>query len=163
MLFLEAMTDLLDEEQRYAIEDTLAGGYAFYSAGIKTDISRTEKTLNNVKVLPADTPEDASLAVVKFQIEKNDGKTKTKYFLTWDAAMSSLEATESNLNNLQEYTTWKKLEILLLKDAEATRGYALANKAYLPAEITLRSEGNEPHTLTGRVNSLFKTGSRMLP
>ena len=152
--------DLLDEEQRYAIEDTLAGGYAFYSAGIKTDISRTEKTLNNVKVLPADTPEDASLAVVKFQIEKNDGKTKTKYFLTWDAAMSSLEATESNLNNLQEYTTWKKLEILLLKDAEATRDYALANKAYLPAEITLRSEGNEPHTLTGRVNSLFKTGEQ---
>ena len=152
--------DLLDEEQRYAIEDTLAGGYAFYSAGIKTDISRTEKTLNNVKVLPADTPEDASLAVVKFQIEKNDGKTKTKYFLTWDAAMSSLEATESNLNNLQEYTTWKKLEILLLKDAEATRGYALANKAHLPAEITLRSEGNEPHTLTGRVNSLFKTGEQ---
>ena len=62
--------DLLDEEQRYAIEDTLADGYAFYSSGIKTDISRTEKTLNNVKVLPADTPEDASLAVVKFQIEK---------------------------------------------------------------------------------------------
>lgn len=114
--------DLLDEEQRYAIEDTLADGYAFYSSGIKTDISRTEKTLNNVKVLPADTPEDVSLAVVKFQIEKNDGKTKTKYFLTWDAAMSCLEATESNLNNLQEYTTWKKLEILLLKDAEATRG-----------------------------------------
>ena len=152
--------DLLDEEQRYAIEDTLADGYAFYSSGIKTDISRTEKTLNNVKVLPADTPEDASLAVVKFQIEKNDGKTKTKYFLTWDAAMSCLEATESNLNNLQEYTTWKKLEILLLKDAEATRDYALANKAYLPAEITLRSEGNEPHTLTGRVNSLFKTGEQ---
>ena len=152
--------DLLDEEQRYAIEDTLADGYAFYSSGIKTDISRTEKTLNNVKVLPADTPEDASLAVVKFQIEKNDGKTKTKYFLTWDAAMSCLEATESNLNNLQEYTTWKKLEILLLKDTEATRGYALANKAYLPAEITLRSEGNEPHTLTGRVNSLFKTGEQ---
>lgn len=152
--------DLLDEEQRYAIEDTLADGYAFYSSGIKTDISRTEKTLNNVKVLPADTPEDASLAVVKFQIEKNDGKTKTKYFLTWDAAMSCLEATESNLNNLQEYTTWKKLEILLLKDAEATRGYALANKAYLPAEITLRSEGNEPHTLTGRVNQLFKTGEQ---
>ena len=152
--------DLLDEEQHYAIEDTLAEGYAFYSAGIKTDISRTEKTLNNVKVLPADTPEDVSLAVVKFQIEKNDGKTKTKYFLTWDAAMSCLEATESNLNNLQEYTTWKKLEILLLKDAEATRGYALANKAYLPAEITLRSEGNEPHTLTGRVNHLFKTGEQ---
>lgn len=152
--------DLLDEEQRYAIADTLAEGYAFYSAGIKTDISRTEKTLNNVKVLPADTPEDVSLAVVKFQIEKNDGKTKTKYFLTWDAAMSCLEATESNLNNLQEYTTCKKLEILLLKDAEATRGYALANIAYLPAEITLRSEGNEPHTLTGRVNSLFKTGEQ---
>ena len=152
--------DLLDEEQRYAIEDTLADGYAFYSSGIKTDISRTEKTLSNVKVLPADTPEDVSLAVVKFQIEKNDGKTKTKYFLTWDAAMSCLEATESNLNNLQEYTTWKKLEILLLKDAEATRGHALANKAYLPAEITLRSEGNEPHTLTGRVNSLFKTGEQ---
>jgi len=152
--------DLLDEEQRYAIADTLAEGYAFYSAGIKTDISRTEKTLNNVKVLPADTPEDVSLAVVKFQIEKNDGKTKTKYFLTWDAARSCLEATESNLNNLQEYTTWKKLEILLLKDAEATRGYALANIAYLPAEITLRSEGNEPHTLTGRVNHLFKTGEQ---
>ena len=152
--------NLLDEEQRYAIADTLAEGYAFYSAGIKTDISRTEKTLNNVKVLPADTPEDVSLAVVKFQIEKNDGKTKTKYFLTWDAAMSCLEATESNLNNLQEYTTWKKLEILLLKDAEATRGYALANIAYLPAEITLRSEGNEPHTLTGRVNQLFKTGEQ---
>ena len=152
--------DLLDEEQRYAIADTLAEGYAFYSAGIKTDISRMEKTLNNVKVLPADTPEDVSLAVVKFQIEKNDGKTKTKYFLTWDAAMSCLEATESNLNNLQEYTTWKKLEILLLKDAEATRGYALANKKYLPAEITLRSEGDEPHTLTGRVNSLFKTGEQ---
>ena len=152
--------DLLDEEQRYAIEDTLADGYAFYSAGIKTDISRTEKTLNNVKVLPADTPEDVSLAVVKFQIEKNDGKTKTKYFLTWDAAMSSLEATESNLNNRQEYATWKKLEILLLKDAEATRGHVLANKKYLPAEITLRSEGDAPHSLTGKVNYLFKTGEQ---
>ena len=152
--------DLLDEEQRYAIADTLAEGYAFYSAGIKTDISRTEKTLNNVKVLPADTPEDVSLAVVKFQIEKNDGKTKTKYFLTWDAAMSCLEATESNLNNLQEYTTWKKLEILLLKDAEATRGYALANKKYLPAEITLRSEGDVPHRLMGRGNYLFMTGGQ---
>mgnify|MGYP004681367017 CR=1 FL=1 len=152
--------DLLDEEQRYAIADTLAEGYAFYSAGIKTDISRTEKTLNNVKVLPADTPEDVSLAVVKFQIEKNDGKTKTKYFLTWDAAMSCLEATESNLNNLQEYTTWKKLEILLLKDAEATRGYALANKKYLPAEITLRSEGDAPHRLMGRGNYLFMTGGQ---
>ena len=152
--------DLLDKEQRYAIEDTLADGYAFYSAGIKTDISRTEKTLNNVKVLPADTPEDVSLAVVKFQIEKNDGGTKTKYFLTWDAAMSSLEATESNLNNRQEYATWKKLEILLLKDAEATGGHVLADKKYLPAEITLRSEGDAPHSLTGKVNYLFKTGEQ---
>ena len=158
--FFGSDDDLLDKEQRYAIEDTLADGYAFYSAGIKTDISRTEKTLNNVKVLPADTPEDVSLAVVKFQIEKNDGKTKTKYFLTWDAAMSSLEATKSNLNNLQEYATWKKLEILLLKDAEATRGHVLANKKYLPAEITLRSEGDAPHSLTGKVNYLFKTGEQ---
>lgn len=152
--------DLLDKEQRYAIEDTLADGYAFYSAGIKTDISRTEKTLNNVKVLSADTPEDVSLAVVKFQIEKNDGGTKTKYFLTWDAAMSCLEATKSNLNNLQEYATWKKLEILLLKDAEATRGHVLADKKYLPAEITLRSEGDAPHSLTGKGNHLFKTGGQ---
>ena len=151
--------DLLDEEQHYAIEDTLADGYAFYSSGIKTDISRTEKTLNNVKVLSADTPEDASLAVVKFQIEKNDGGTKTKYFLTWDAAMSCLEATESNLNNRQEYATWKKLEILLLKDAEV-KGYALANKKYLPAEITLRSEGDAPHSLTGKGNYLFMTGGQ---
>ncbi len=107
------------------------------------------------------------MAVVKFQIEKNDGKTKTKYFLTWDAAMSCLEATESNLNNLKEYTTWKKLEILLLKDAEAGLGvYAgWLNIAYLPAEITLRSEGNEPHTLTGSgENHLFiDRWSRMLP
>ena len=151
--------DLLDEKQHYAIEDTLADGYAFYSSGIKTDIGRTEKTLNNVKVLPADTPEDVSLAVVKFQIEKNDGKTKTKYFLTWDAAMSCLEDTESNLNNWQEYATWKKLEILLLKDAEAT-DHALVGKKYLPAEITLRSEGNEPHTLTGKGNYLFMTGGQ---
>lgn len=151
--------DLLDEKQHYAIEDTLADGYAFYSSGIKTDIGRTEKTLNNVKVLPTDTPEDVSLAVVKFQIEKNDGKTKTKYFLTWDAAMSCLEDTESNLNNRQEYATWKKLEILLLKDAEAT-DHALASKKYLPAEITLRSEGNEPHTLTGKGNYLFMTGGQ---
>ena len=158
--FFGSDDDLLDKEQRYAIEDTLAEGYAFYSSGIKTDISRTEKTLNNVKVLSADTPEDASLAVVKFQIEKNDGGTKTKYFLTWDAAMSSLEATESNLNNRQEYATWKKLEILLLKDAEATRGHVLADKKYLPAEITLRSEGDAPHSLTGKVNYLFKTGEQ---
>ena len=158
--FFGSDDDLLDKEQRYAIEDTLAEGYAFYSSGIKTDISRTEKTLNNVKVLSADTPEDASLAVVKFQIEKNDGGTKTKYFLTWDAAMSSLEATESNLNNRQEYATWKKLEILLLKDAEATGGHVLADKKYLPAEITLRSEGDAPHSLTGKVNYLFKTGEQ---
>lgn len=151
--------DLLDEKQHYAIEDTLADGYAFYSSGIKTDIGRTEKTLNNVKVLPADTPEDVSLAVVKFQIEKNDGKTKTKYFRTWDAAMSCLEDTDSNLNNWQEYATWKKLEILLLKDAEAT-DHALVGKKYLPAEITLRSEGNEPHTLTGKGNYLFMTGGQ---
>ena len=158
--FFGSDDDLLDEGQRYAIEDTLADGYAFYSSGIKTDISRTEKTLNNVKVLPADTPEDVSLAVVKFQIEKNDGGTKTKYFLTWDAAMSCLEATESNLNNLQEYATWKKLEILLLKDAEASTGHVLANKKFLPAEITLRSEGDAPHSLTGKGNYLFMTGGQ---
>ena len=78
---------LLDKTQGYAIADTLEEGYAFYSAGIKTDISRTDRSQGSVKVLRADTPEDTSQAVVKFQIEKNSGETKTMYFLTWDAAM----------------------------------------------------------------------------
>ena len=151
---------LLDEAHGYAIADTLAEGYAFYSAGIKTDISRTDRSQGSVEVLRADTPEDTSQAVVKFQIEKNSGETKTMYFLTWDAAMFYLEESKEHQKN-EEYKLWKKLEILLLKDTITGKSInRMLNKVYLPAEITLRSEGNEPHTLTGRGNYLFMTGGQ---
>ena len=149
---------LLDEAHGYAIADTLAEGYAFYSAGIKTDISRTDRSQGSVEVLRADTPEDTSQAVVKFQIEKNSGETKTMYFLTWDAAMFYLEGSEEHKKN-EEYKLWEKLEILLLKDTIADKSInRMLDKVYLPAEITLRSEGDEPHTLTGRGHYLFMTG-----
>ena len=152
---------LLDKTQGYAIADTLAEGYAFYSAGIKTDISRTDRSQGSVKVLRADTPEDTSQAVVKFQIEKNSGETKTMYFLTWDAAMRYLEASEEHRKN-EEYKSWEKLKILLLKDTEADKSISrmLGNKVYLPAEITLRSEGDAPHTLMGMGNYLFLTSGQ---
>lgn len=151
---------LLDKTQGYAIADTLAEGYAFYSAGIKTDISRTDRSQGSVEVLRADTPEDTSQAVVKFQIEKNSGETKTMYFLTWDAAMFYLEESKEHQKN-EEYKLWKKLEILLLKDTITGKSInRMLNKVYLPAEITLRSEGNEPHTLTGRGDYLFMTGGQ---
>ena len=149
---------LLDKTQGYAIADTLEEGYAFYSAGIKTDISRTDRSQGSVKVLRADMPEDTSQAVVKFQIEKNSGETKTMYFLTWDAAMFYLEESKEHQKN-EEYKLWKKLEILLLKDTIAGKSInKMLDKVYLPAEITLRSEGDEPHTLTGKGNYLFMTG-----
>ena len=149
---------LLDKAQGYAIADTLEEGYAFYSAGIKTDISRTDRSQGSVKVLRADMPEDTSQAVVKFQIEKNSGETKTMYFLTWDAAMFYLEESKEHQKN-EEYKLWKKLEILLLKDTIAGKSInKMLDKVYLPAEITLRSEGDEPHTLTGKGNYLFMTG-----
>ena len=149
---------LLDEAHGYAIADTLAEGYAFYSAGIKTDISRTDRSQGSVEVLRADTPEDTSQAVVKFQIEKNSGETKTMYFLTWDAAMFYLEESKEHQKN-EEYKLWEKLEILLLKDTIADKSInRMLDKVYLPAEITLRSEGDEPHTLTGRGHYLFMTG-----
>jgi hypothetical protein len=149
---------LLDKTQGYAIADTLAEGYAFYSAGIKTDISRTDRSQGSVEVLRADMPEDTSQAVVKFQIEKNSGETKTMYFLTWDAAMFYLEESKEHQKN-EEYKLWKKLEILLLKDTIAGKSInKMLDKVYLPAEITLRSEGDEPHTLTGKGNYLFMTG-----
>ena len=149
---------LLDKTQGYAIADTLEEGYAFYSAGIKTDISRTDRSQGSVKVLRADMPEDTSQAVVKFQIEKNSGETKTMYFLTWDTAMFYLEESKEHKKN-EEYKLWKKLEILLLKDTIAGKSInKMLDKVYLPAEITLRSEGNEPHTLTGKGNYLFMTG-----
>lgn len=149
---------LLDKTQGYAIADTLEEGYAFYSAGIKTDISRTDRSQGSVKVLRADMPEDTSQAVVKFQIEKNSGETKTMYFLTWDAAMFYLEESKEHQKN-EEYKLWKKLEILLLKDTIAGKNInKMLDKVYLPAEITLRSEGDEPHTLTGKGNYLFMTG-----
>ena len=149
---------LLDKTQGYAIADTLAEGYAFYSAGIKTDISRTDRSQGSVEVLRADTLEDTSQAVVKFQIEKNSGETKTMYFLTWDTAMFYLEESKEHKKN-EEYKLWKKLEILLLKDTTAGKSInKMLDKVYLPAEITLRSEGDEPHTLTGRGNYLFMTG-----
>ena len=149
---------LLDKMQGYAIADTLEEGYAFYSAGIKTDISRTDRSQGSVKVLRADMPEDTSQAVVKFQIEKNSGETKTMYFLTWDAAMFYLEESKEHQKN-EEYKLWKKLEILLLKDTIAGKSIKeMLDKVYLPAEITLRSEGDEPHTLTGKGNYLFMTG-----
>ena len=155
--FGENDDSLLDKTQGYAIADTLEEGYAFYSAGIKTDISRTDRSQGSVKVLRADMPEDTSQAVVKFQIEKNSGETKTMYFLTWDAAMFYLEESKEHKKN-EEYKLWKKLEILLLKDTIAGKSInRMLNKVYLPAEITLRSEGNEPHTLTGRGNYLFMT------
>ena len=149
---------LLDKTQGYAIADTLEEGYAFYSAGIKTDISRTDRSQGSVEVLRADMPEDTSQAVVKFQIEKNSGETKTMYFLTWDAAMFYLEESKEHQKN-EEYKLWKKLEILLLKDTIAGKSInKMLDKVYLPAEITLRSEGDEPHTLTGKGNYLFMTG-----
>ena len=149
---------LLDEAHGYAIADTLAEGYAFYSAGIKTDISRTDRSQGSVEVLRTDTPEDTSQAVVKFQIEKNSGETKTMYFLTWDAAMFYLEGSKEHQKN-EEYKLWEKLEILLLKDTTAGKSInRMLDKVYLPAEITLRSEGDEPHTLTGRGHYLFMTG-----
>ena len=149
---------LLDEAHGYAIADTLAEGYAFYSAGIKTDISRTDRSQGSVEVLRTDTPEDTSQAVVKFQIEKNSGETKTMYFLTWDAAMFYLEGSKEHQKN-EEYKLWEKLEILLLKDTIADKSInRMLDKVYLPAEITLRSEGDEPHTLTGRGHYLFMTG-----
>ena len=158
--FGENDDSLLDKTQGYAIADTLEEGYAFYSAGIKTDISRTDRSQGSVKVLRADMPEDTSQAVVKFQIEKNSGETKTMYFLTWDAAMFYLEESKEHKKN-EEYKLWKKLEILLLKDTIAGKSInRMLNKVYLPAEITLRSEGNEPHTLTGRGNNLFMTGGQ---
>ena len=152
---------LLDKTQGYAIADTLEEGYAFYSAGIKTDISRTDRSQGSVEVLRADTPEDTSQVVVKFQIEKNSGETKTMYFLTWDAAMRYLEETQEHIKNVQEYKSWEKLEILLLKDTIADKSiHRMFDKVLLPAEITLRSEGDEPHTLTGRGNYLFMTGGQ---
>ena len=152
---------LLDKTQGYAIADTLEEGYAFYSAGIKTDISRTDRSQGSVEVLRADTPEDTSQAVVKFQIEKNSGETKTMYFLTWDAAMFYLEGSEEHRKN-KEYKLWEKLEILLLKDTTADKSInRMLNKVYLPAEITLRSEGNKPHTLKrSNENYLFITGGQ---
>ena len=149
---------LLNEMLGYAIADTLEEGYAFYSAGIKTDISRTDRSQGSVEVLRADTLEDTSQAVVKFQIEKNSGETKTMYFLTWDAAMFYLEESKEHKKN-EEYKLWKKLEILLLKDTTAGKSInKMLDKVYLPAEITLRSEGDEPHILTGSGNYLFMTG-----
>ena len=152
---------LLDKTQGYAIADTLAEGYAFYSAGIKTDISRTDRSQGSVEVLRADTLEDTSQAVVKFQIEKNSGETKTMYFLTWDAAMFYLEGSEEHRKN-KEYKLWEKLEILLLKDTKVDKSISrMLNKVYLPAEITLRSEGNKPHTLkSSNENYLFITGGQ---
>ena len=152
---------LLDKTQGYAIADTLEEGYAFYSAGIKTDISRTDRSQGSVEVLRADTPEDTSQAVVKFQIEKNSGETKTMYFLTWDAAMFYLEGSEEHRKN-KEYKLWEKLEILLLKDTKVDKSISrMLNKVYLPAEITLRSEGNKPHTLkSSNENYLFITGGQ---
>ena len=159
--FGENDDSLLDKTQGYAIADTLEEGYAFYSAGIKTDISRTDRSQGSVKVLRADTLEDTSQAVVKFQIEKNSGETKTMYFLTWDAAMFYLEGSEEHRKN-KEYKLWEKLEILLLKDTTADKSInRMLNKVYLPAEITLRSEGNKPHTLKrSNENYLFITGGQ---
>lgn len=159
--FGENDDSLLDKTQGYAIADTLEEGYAFYSAGIKTDISRTDRSQGSVEVLRADTPEDTSQAVVKFQIEKNSGETKTMYFLTWDAAMFYLEGSEEHRKN-EEYKLWKKLEILLLKDTKVDKSISrMLNKVYLPAEITLRSEGNKPHTLkSSNENYLFITGGQ---
>ena len=159
--FGENDDSLLDKTQGYAIADTLEEGYAFYSAGIKTDISRTDRSQGSVKVLRADTPEDTSQAVVKFQIEKNSGETKTMYFLTWDAAMFYLEESKEHKKN-EEYKLWKKLEILLLKDTKVDKSISrMLNKVYLPAEITLRSEGNKPHTLkSSNGNYPFITGGQ---
>ena len=70
------------------------------------------------------------------------------YFLTWDAAMFYLEESKEHKKN-EEYKLWEKLEILLLKDTTAGKSInKMLDKVYLPAEITLRSEGDEPHTLT---------------
>lgn len=83
------------------------------------------------------------------------------YFLTWDAAMFYLEGSEEHRKN-KEYKLWEMLEILLLKDTKVDKSISrMLNKVYLPAEITLRSEGNKPHTLkSSNENYLFITGGQ---
>ena len=131
------------EESTYhcAIVDMLASGYRFYdSEDNKTEKTpvRAAKELTNVKVLTE--PE----VIVSFQITKTDGTTQRNDFSTWNEAMSYL----SDSGNETEFVDWKKVEILLKKDASISESVDPISDS-LSAELVLRSEGDTIHTLSG--------------
>ena len=146
-----AVTDenLQEEEGGFAFLDMLSEGYAFYAAGVQMDISRTDRNLSSVKVLSADTSDDSTGAVVKFVIEKNNGERKERYFHTWDAAVNYVANTSAHQSNGKEYGAWEKLEVVLLQDTTVGQSInEILDKEDMPAEITLRSEGDAAHTLS---------------
>lgn len=137
---------LENEVYKCAIIDMLADGYKFYDSSDNETVitpARTATELKNVKVLSE--PE----VIVSFQITKTDGTTETKDFATWDKAMSYL----SDSGNEAEFATWKKVEIILQKDATAAeKGRDVAQMVAsdkLPAELVLRSAGDKIYTLSG--------------
>ena len=141
---------LENESLKCAIIDMLAGGYSFYKSA-DTDIEetpeRTDKKLTNVKVLSE--PE----VIVSFQITKKDGTTDRKDFATWDKAMSYL----SDPSNVTEFATWKKVEIILQKDASFSRSAdQMVSSDELSAELVLCSVGNKIYTLSEDGDPLYR-------
>lgn len=94
-------------------------------------------------MLSADTSDDSTGAVVKFVIEKNNGERKERYFHTWDAAVNYVANTSAHQSNGEEYGAWEKLEVVLLQDTTVGQSInEILDKEDMPAEITLRSEGD---------------------
>lgn len=143
-------SNLENEVYQCAIIDMLADGYKFYnSKDNETEVipERTITQLQNVKVLSE--PE----VIVSFQITKTGGKTETKDFATWDKAMSYL----SDPNNATEFAAWKKVEIILQKDASISRhAEQMVSSDKLSAELVLCSASDKIYTLSADSDPSYK-------
>ena len=144
------LSTLENESFKCAIIDMLADGYKFYNSTDNETVitpARTDKELENVKVLSE--PE----VIVSFQITKKDGTKETKNFATWDKAMSYL----SNSGNEAEFASWKKVEIILQKDATFSQlAGQMVSSDELPAELVLCSAGDKIYTLSEDGDPLYR-------
>ena len=136
-------TVVADPANGYAIADMLAEGYALFNNGFKLELDRTALFYSNVEAKPADTQDNAELAVAKIV---EDG-TKVTYYTSWESVLDYLPKA-GTVNSTS-------VEIVLLKNITATSATETVtlNKA---DEYILRSQEGSRFRITGDGGALLK-------
>lgn len=147
--------DLNDTNKKYAVADMLSSGYVFFASGFLQTVARTATFVDQVTVVPADTPQDTGNAVAKIVITTQENEEITNYYSSWESAVHALSQGDPDATR-DHPTTWKKVELLLLKDATASTDVGqITNSGVrrLPDDITVSSAEGGNYTLTGSSDS----------